>query len=215
MHSGGRANSLFGNGVLSPEPPSTRGIPEISLVQSKSGVDVPETESDTYVYDPRTPVPFITEPTSSQIGGPDDYKPIHRRDDVLVYTSDPLTEPLEVIGPVRMRLFASTTTQDTDFMVQLHDVWPNGYAQRLCDGMVRARFRNGMDRPELVEPGAVIKYDIDCWNTCHTFLPGHRIRVHITSSAFPKYDRNPNTGEPLGHTLPVLHRQFVSAGTRY
>lgn len=84
--------------------------------------------------------------------------------------------------------------------MQLHDVWPNGYAQRLCDGMVRARFRKGMDAPELVEPGAVECYEIDCWNTSHVFLPGHQIRVHIASSAFPKYDRNPNTDAPLGRT---------------
>ncbi|MCL6548982.1 MAG: CocE/NonD family hydrolase, partial [Alicyclobacillus sp.] len=82
-------------------------------------------------------------------------------------------------------------------MAQLHDVWPDGYAQRLCDGMVRVRFRHGMDRPVLLQPGTVERYTVDCWNTSHVFLPGHRIRVHVASSAFPKYDRNLNTGEDL------------------
>jgi putative CocE/NonD family hydrolase len=188
LHSQGRANSLFGDGRLSLTPSNT------------------SEPSDTYVYDPLHPTPFITEPTSSQIGGPDDYRPVQRRDDVLVYTSEPLTQPLEVTGPVRMELFASSTARDTDFVVQLHDVWPNGYAQRLCDGMVRARFRQGMDREQLLTPGSVERYEIDCWNTSHVFLPGHRIRVHVASSAFPKYDRNPNTGEPQGlstHTQPA------------
>ncbi|MCL6452257.1 MAG: CocE/NonD family hydrolase [Alicyclobacillus sp.] len=181
LHSSGRANSRFGDGALSTEAP---------------GVETP----DGYTYDPANPVPFLTEPTSSQIGGPDDYRAVHRRDDVLVYTSAPLEQELEVTGPVKAVLYASTSAPDTDFMVQLHDVWPNGYAQRLCDGMVRARFRNGMDRQELVTPGAVERYEIDCWNTSHVFLPGHRICVHIASSAFPKYDRNLNTADPLGRS---------------
>ncbi len=85
-------------------------------------------------------------------------------------------------------------------MAKLLDVWPNGFAQRLIDGMVRARFRNGMDKPELIEPGKVYAYQIDMWNTCQMFLKGHQIRVEISSSAFPKYDRNLNTGEALGKT---------------
>jgi uncharacterized protein len=80
----------------------------------------------------------------------------------------------------------------------LLDVWPTGYAQRLIDGMVRARFREGMERPSLIEPGRVYSYSIDLWNTCQTFKKGHSIRVEVASTAFPKYDRNPNTGEPLG-----------------
>lgn len=182
LHSGGHANSRFGDGVLAPLPPSGNE------------------PADKYEYWPEHPVPFITELTSTQIGGPDDYSAIHRRDDVLVYTSSSLENPLEVTGPVKMKLFASSSAPDTDFMVQLHDVWPNGYAQRLCDGMVRVRFRKGMRRPELLEPGTVHEYEIDCWNTSHVFLPGHQIRVHVASSAFPKYDRNLNTGAPLGQT---------------
>ena len=85
-------------------------------------------------------------------------------------------------------------------MAKLLDVWPDGFAQRLSDGMVRARFREGMDRPAPVEPGRVYPLDVDVWNTCQLFRTGHRIRLEIASSAFPKFDRNPSTGEPLGKT---------------
>jgi len=89
-------------------------------------------------------------------------------------------------------------------MAKLLDVWPNGFAQRLCDGMVRARFREGMDQPKLIEPGRVYAYDIDLWNTCQVFKKGHRVRLEISSSAFPKYDRNLNTGEPLGKSATMV-----------
>ncbi len=167
LRSGGRANSRFGDGWLSTEAPG-------------------EEPSDRYSYDPANPVPFITDPTSSQIGGPDDYSAVERRDDVLVYSTEPLEEALEVTGPIRVRLFASSSARDTDFMVKFLDVWPNGFAQRLTDGMVRGRFRKGMDRPELLEPGKVYEYDIDCWNISHQFQKGHRIRVEVASSAFPQ-----------------------------
>jgi len=184
LHSGGRANSRFGDGTLSTTKPG----------------DEP---ADTYHYDPARPVPFITAPTSSQVGGPDDYSAIERRDDVLVYVSEPLTEEIEVTGPIRVDLYASSSAPDTDFMAKLVDVWPSGFTQRLCDGMVRARFRDGMDRPSLIEPGKVYHYSIDCWNTSLCFKAGHRIGLEISSSAFPKYDRNLNTGAPLGVTTEM------------
>ena len=135
---------------------------------------------------------------------------MERRDDVLVYSTEPLEEALEVTGPIRVRLFASSSARDTDFMVKFLDVWPNGFAQRLTDGMVRGRFRKGMDRPELLEPGKVYEYDIDCWNISHLFQKGHRIRVEVASSAFPKYDRNLNTGAELGQgTEMVVAEQTV------
>lgn len=185
LHSEGRANSRFGNGSLSTTIP---------------GTDEPY---DSYSYDPARPVPFITEPTSSQIGGPDDYAAIERRDDVLVYVTDPLTEDIEVTGPIRLDLYASSSAPDTDFMAKLVDIWPTGFTQRLCDGMVRARFREGMDRPSLIEPGRIYHYSIDCWNTSQMFKVGHRIGLEISSSAFPKYDRNLNTGAPLGMTTEM------------
>jgi uncharacterized protein len=185
LHSSGRANSRFGDGSLSTTPPA-------------AGEPV-----DTYRYDPAYAVPFITDPTSSQIGGPDDYSAIQRRDDVLVYVTDPLPEDMEVTGPIKVELYASSSAPDTDFMAMLLDIWPNGFAQRLCDGMVRARFRDGMHKPSLIEPGRVYRYVIDCWNTSQVFKVGHRIGLQISSSAFPKYDRNLNTGAPLGITTEM------------
>lgn len=191
LHSAGGANSLHGDGVLSTARPQ----------------DEP---TDGYTYDPLRPVPFITGLTSTQIGGPDDYAAIERRDDVLVYTSEVLAEPLEVTGAIKVELHAATDAPDTDFTAKLVDVWPNGFAQRIADGIVRARFCNGMQRQELLEPGSVHAYEIDCWYTSHTFLQGHCVRLEISSSAFPKYDRNPNTGEDLGVTAKTqIARQTV------
>ncbi len=179
--SGGRANSRFGDGTLSP------GSPEGE-------------ERDSYTYNPEDPYPFITEQTSAQIGGPDDYSAVERRDDVLVYTSEPLKEKLEVTGPVKAEIFVSSDAEDTDFNVKLLDVWPNGFAQRLCDGVVRARYREGMEKEVPMVPGKVYKMEVDMWNTSQVFLPGHRIRVEVASSAFPKYSRNQNVWEKLGKT---------------
>jgi uncharacterized protein len=182
LHSNGRANSRFGDGTLSTAAPGA------------------DQSTDSYTYDPAYPVPFITDPTSSQIGGPDDYAAVERRDDVLVYVTEPCFEEIEVTGPIRVDLYASSSAPDTDFTAKLIDIWPNGFRQRLCDGMVRARFRDGMERPALIEPGRIYHYSIDCWHTAQIFNVGHRICLEISSSAFPKYDRNLNTGEPLGKT---------------
>lgn len=92
---------------------------------------------------------------------------------------------MQICGPITARLYAASSARDTDFMMKLLDVWPNGYAQRLTDGMVRARFREGMERPQLIEPGRVYSYSIDLWNTCQTFKKGHSIRIEIASTAFP------------------------------
>lgn len=199
LHSQGGANGANGDGVLSPIAPGSESFP-----------------TDTYIYRPDDPVPFLTEPTSSQIGGPDDYQFVHERRDLLVYTSGPRTEKLEVTGPVHVRLFASTNVRDTDFMAQLHDVRPDGYVQRICDGMVRCRFRFGLDQQHFVDESEVMELTIDCWNTSHVFLPGHRLRVHVTSSAFPKYDRNQNDGEPLGTTTKLISAtQTIYHSTEY
>ena len=181
FHSNGRANTLSGDGSLSTAIPAAE-------------------PNDAYDYDPSKPVEFITDPSFAQIGGPDDYRTVEQRADVLVYTSEALAQDMEVCGPIRVQLSASSSARDTDFMAKLIDVWPNGFAQRLNDGMVRARFREGMDKPSLIEPGRVYTYDLDLWNTCQLYRAGHRIRLEIASSAFPKYDRNLNTGEALGQT---------------
>jgi len=180
-HSNGKANTLSGDGTLSTSMPANE-------------------PTDSYSYDPAKPAPFITDPSFAQIGGPDDYRVVEERADVLVYTSEPLTDDIEVCGPIRVRLAAASSARDTDFTAKLIDVWPNGFAQRLNDGMVRARFREGMDKPSLIDPGRVYDYDLDLWNTCQLYRKGHRVRIEISSSAFPKYDRNLNTGEPLGQT---------------
>ena len=184
LRSSGRANTLNGNGSLSMTEPATES-------------------ADTYKYDPANPVPFLTSPSFAQIGGPDDYRKVEEREDVLVYSTEPLIEDMEVCGPIKVKLFALSSARDTDFMAKLIDVWPNGFAQRLTDGMVRARFREGMDKPSLIDPGRVYGYDIDLWNTCQLYKKGHRVRLEISSSAFPKYDRNLNTGEQLGKTTAM------------
>ncbi|MCD8510450.1 MAG: CocE/NonD family hydrolase [Bacillus sp. (in: Bacteria)] len=197
LNSGGKANSRFGDGRLSVTEPGADG----ETVATGAA-------ADEYDYDPSNPVPFITDMVSAQIGGPDDYAAVERRDDVLVYTTPPLEEDVEVTGPVKALIYASSSAVDTDFMVKLLDVRPSGFAQRLTDGMVRARFREGMEKQVLMEPGTVYPFEVDCWNTSHVFKKGHRIRVEIASSAFPKYDRNLNTGEELGQTseMKVAHQ---------
>jgi|HubBroStandDraft_4_1064222.scaffolds.fasta_scaffold09840_2 putative CocE/NonD family hydrolase len=185
LHSGGGANTLYGDGQLSTDAPAAE-------------------KADKFVYDPANPAPFITDPSFAQIGGPDDYRAIERRDDVLVYTSKPVTADTEVCGPIKVTLYAATTARDTDFTAKLIDVWENGFAERLSDGIVRSRFRNGMSKQELAQPGAVYEYHIDGWNTCEMFKVGHRIRLEISSSAFPKYSRNLNTGEALGKNSDMI-----------
>ena len=184
IHSQGRANSLFGDGTLSTTPPTNEPV-------------------DSYTNDPTHPVTFITEPSFAQIGSADDYRSVQRRDEVLVYTSEPLQEDTTVCVPIKVQLYASTSAKDTDFMAMLIDVWPNGFAQRLIDGIVRARFREGMENPTLIEPGKIYGYKLDLWNTCQTFKQDHRIRLQIASTSFPKYDRNPQTGEELGKTTKL------------
>jgi hypothetical protein len=179
LHSGGRANSRFGDGRLDTRAPA-------------------EEPEDSFRYDPEDPVAFITEPNFSQVGGPDDYRAVERRDDVLVYSTEPLLQPLEVCGPLRVQLYAATSARDTDWTAKVLDVHPDGFAQRLNDGIVRARYRNGMEKEAFVEPGRVESYEIDAWSTCVLLGEGHRLRLEISSSAFPKFDRNLNTGGPIG-----------------
>ncbi len=178
----GPANSVRGSGTLSFTKPVKKA-------------------SDTYRYDPLNPVPTTGgnnccgTPTAA---GPVDQRPIERREDVLVYTSDFLTDTLTIAGPVRMKLFAATDGKDTDWMIKLVDVYPDGYSMPVSEGILRARFREGLDKIKLLTPNQVYEYDIELTGTANSFLPGHRIRIDITSSNFPQFDRNPNTGDPLG-----------------
>jgi uncharacterized protein len=151
----------------------------------------------TYHYDPTNPVPTIGGIQLTLPAGPINQNPIESRDDLLVFTSEPLTQPTEVTGRVRARLWIESDAPDTDFFVRLCDVYPDGRSFNLCEGMLRARFRKGLDQEHLLAPGLVYPLDIDCWSTSVIFNRGHRIRVHVTSSSAPGFDPNPNTGDPF------------------
>ena len=150
-----------------------------------------------YRHDPTHPIPTIGGIQLTLPAGPINQNPIESRDDLLVFTSEPLTEPIEVTGRVRARLWIESDAPDTDFFVRLCDVYPDGRSFNLCEGVLRARFRHGLDREQLLTPGDVQPLDIDCWSTSVIFNRGHRLRVHVSSSSAPGFDPNPNTGEPL------------------
>jgi putative CocE/NonD family hydrolase len=180
LHSGGNANSLTGDGTLSP--------------------DVPQTEpTDHFVYSPAEPVPTrgggLCCDNERQPSGAFDQRPVESRGDVLVFTTSEFKTDFEVTGPVSLEFFASSSSVDTDFTAKLVDVWPNGFAQNLTDGIVRARYRNSSEKPEFMNPGEVYKFTIDVGPTSNVFKAGHRLRVEISSSNFPRFDRNLNTGE--------------------
>jgi len=173
----GSANSLSGDGSLSFDA-------------------VHAAEVDRFIYDPEQPVPTLGGSCLRTQAGPTDHQPVERRDDVLVYTSPALEDPLEVTGFVRMILYASSDVIDTDFVARLCDVYPDGRSIILCDGIVRTRFREGLDREVMMTPGTIYELDIDMGVTSNVFLPGHCLRLEITSSCFPRFARNLNTGEP-------------------
>jgi putative CocE/NonD family hydrolase len=151
-------------------------------------IERPESSNtDKYVYDPKDPVPT---PKGTQKA---DQRSLANRQDILVYLTEPLAERLEVTGNPVVELYAASSAPDTDWFVRLIDVAPDGLARAACSGMVRARYRKGLDRPKLIKPGEVVKYTIRMGPTSNAFLPGHRIRLDITSSDFPFYERNHNT----------------------
>ncbi len=182
LHSGGRANTLNGDGMLTTAPPAAES-------------------RDRYVYDPADPTP--TRGGTGNTGydpvnfpaGPLDQRPLQARSDVLVYTTPAFDKDTEVTGPVSLELYVSSSAVDTDFAAKLIDVWPNGFAQNLANGILRARYRNSFEKAEFMRPGQVYKLTIDLWATSNVFLPGHKLQVEIASSDFPYFDRNPNTGE--------------------
>jgi putative CocE/NonD family hydrolase len=163
--------------------------------------DKPSTAGQlSYVADPANPVPTLGGNNccgSPTVAGPVDQRPIESRADVLSYTSAAVTEPVTIAGPVKMSLFASTDGPDTDWMVKLVDVAPSGFAMNIAEGILRARFRKGLTRAELLKPGQTYEFTVDMVGTANVFLPGHHIRVDIMSSNFPQFSVNPNTGEPL------------------
>lgn len=166
---------------------------------------------DTFVYDPSDPVP--TRGGHFVGGGVCDQRPTQERDDVLTYSSAVLLQPLEIIGPVSVELYATTSAVDTDFVALLCDVHPDGFAQNLLEGIVRGRFIQSFDEHHLLQPGTAYRFDIDLWNIAHVFAPGHLIRLHITSSDFPRWDRNLNGGEPqYSADTPVVAEQTILHG---
>jgi putative CocE/NonD family hydrolase len=130
--------------------------------------------------------------------GVKDQRPLSERPDVLTFTGELLASPLTVLGRVSATLYASSSAPDTDFVVRLVDVHPDGFMQNLCDGVVRARYRHSVHEPAFIEPGEVCELKIDLWSVAHVFQPGHRVAVQVTSSSFPRWDRNLNTREQPG-----------------
>lgn len=185
---GGHANSLRGDGTLGLAPPSGR-----------------DKRPDRFVYDGDNPVPTVG--GNNIVGasaGPEDQTRVEERDDVLVYTSPPLAQAVEVTGPVKLVLWAASSAPDTDFTGKLVDVHPDGTPYNLCEGIVRARYRHGLDRPLRLQPGRPEKFEIDLWVTSNLFRRGHRIRLEVASSNFPRFDRNPNSGKPFGEDTELL-----------
>ncbi len=185
LHSAGHANSATGDG---------------SLTTSTSRAEKP----DQYTYDPANPAPTIGGPlccdSKHLAPGPRDQRSVEERQDVLVYSTPALADDMEVTGPVRLDLFAKSSVTDTDFIAKLVDVGPDGFAQNMTEGIVRARYRSSQEKAEFMKPGEVYKFSIDLWATSNVFHKGHRLRLEISSSNFPRFDRNLNTGEDQAHS---------------
>lgn len=155
-------------------------------------------ETEKFTYDPANPVPSLgSQYQTFDFCGPHDRSELQKRADVLTFTTEPLDEDTEVTGPIRATIWASSDAVDTDFTAVLTDLEPDGKAIALCEGIVRARFRNGTDNPEMMTPGDIYEFEIDMWNTSNMFKKGHCIRVEISSSNFPRYNRNLNSGNPI------------------
>jgi len=171
---------------------------------------------DTFDFDPEKPVPTRGGQNLNTAAGAFDQRELESRPDVLVYTSEVLTRPLIITGPVKVSLWAATDAPDTDFTAKLCDVYPDGRSMLICDGIVRARHRNHIDREEFIEPGRIIRYEIDLWSTALAFAPGHRVRLAVSSSNSPRFNVNPNTSEPFRkHPFMRTARQTVCLSTAY
>jgi putative CocE/NonD family hydrolase len=183
LHSSGQANTGTGDGSLSTDV---------------AGPD----KADSFTYDPADPVPTVGGPLCCDPehlpAGPRDQREIEKRKDLAVYTTAELDQDTEVTGPVTLDLYAKSSAVDTDFTGKLVDVWPNGFAQNLTEGILRARYRNSTAMAEPIIPGKVYEYKIDLWSTSNLFLKGHKIRLEVSSSNFPRFDRNLNNGKDAG-----------------
>lgn len=200
LGSGGRANTLNGDGTLS--------------LGTATGA-----ESDEYRYDPANPVPSITSRTAGARGGlPQgsvDNRKVEERQDVLVYTSEPLAEGMEVTGPVTGTIYLSTDAVDTDITLKVLDVHPDGRALNIAEGIARAKYRTGYARPELMRPGQVYKVDVELFPTSNYFEAGHRIRIEVASSDFPNFARNLNTANSDTTSVIKVARTRIHHSARY
>jgi putative CocE/NonD family hydrolase len=183
LHSGGRANSTLGDGFLTTSEPGHQS-------------------PDEFDYDPRDPVMSLMSPDAQATAC--DQSPLDGRRDILVYQSQPLTEEIEITGPVVLKLWASSSAPDTDFTAKLIDVHPNGLAVNLCYGIIRARYRDGYANPSLIQPYLPYEYTIRLTPTSVLFQRGHRIRLDVSSSDFPNFDRNHNTGKDFWSDIEML-----------
>ena len=196
----GQANSLNGDGVLYTRPPGEEEPPDV------------------YLYNPDNPVPtkggaLCCNPYFAA-NGAFDQREIESRPDVLVYTTAPMYQAVEVTGPITVTLWAATSAPDTDFTAKLVDVCEDGCARNLTDGIIRARYRDSSSQASPVEPGKPYEYIIDLWATSNVFQSGHRIRVEISSSNFPRFDRNTNTGSVIAgdaELKPAIQTVFHDA----
>ena len=187
LASGGRANSLKGDGVL------------------KTAALEKDYPPDKFTYDPENPVPTTGGQITTTFGsGPRDRRKVQERHDVLIYTTAPLQEDMEVTGPVELRLQAASSVVDTDFTATLSDVHPDGKAMQICEGIVGVKYRDSLEHPEPIEPHKIYAYKISLWETSMVFKRGHRIRLEVSSSNFPRYARNQNTGLPLGTSAKMV-----------
>jgi hypothetical protein len=171
------------------------------------------TATRSYAYDPEDPAPTLGGRLccgDRLPPGPADQRPLESRPDVLVFSTPPLARDVEVTGWLALELFASTSAVDTDFTAVLADVDDTGYARFLTDGIVRGRYRESTAAPALLEPGRAYRFPIDLWATSNLFKAGHRIRLYVSSSSYPRFDRNRNTGEPIAMaTRLVKARQTI------
>jgi len=193
IHGNGKANTSAGDGKLNTDAPGAE-------------------PADKFSYDPENPAPtaggaFL--PAGQWPPGALDQAAVEKRDDVLVFVSEPLTQELEVTGPVKIILYAQSDAKDTDFTAKLVDVYPNGKVYNLCDGIIRARYREGYSHPAAIEPGKVYRYEIDMWSTSNLFKAGHRIGIEISSSNFPQFDRNTNCAGEGGDKCRKVAKQTI------
>jgi len=192
LHSSGKANGMNGDGTLSVDPPDDEQYP------------------DRFVFDPSYPVPTRGGALlSGKMSGMTTQNDVEMRDDVLVYSTPPLEENVEVTGPLHAVIYASTTAVDTDWTVKLVEARADGTVVNIQDGIIRARYRNGPDNPRLLTPKKVYEYEVDLWATSYMFKKGNSIRIEVSSSNFPRFERNAGLGGRGGPPAFTVAHQSV------